>query len=304
MAVRLARAVLAAAGGAASVLLLRSILEPYILTEERHRANVPNLPVAWEGRKLVLLSDLHVGMYGGPGRTIRRAVRRAIAENPAAVLVAGDFVHGNHDFIPQAVELLRPLCEAGIPVYAVLGNHDYAMPSKDSVGSPQLAACLERALEAAGINVLHNEVVELEAATGEEPLYLVAVGAHTAADDEPRVALGQLPDDSAPRLVMMHHPASFDECPPHSAPFAVAGHTHGGQIRLPLAPVLRYFTYVKELKVIVAGWIHSDGIDGYGKEGNNLYVSRGVGCSVLPLRLFCSPEITIFTLTRGSAAPS
>jgi predicted MPP superfamily phosphohydrolase len=96
--------------------------------------------------------------------------------------------------------------------------------------------------------------------------------------------------------VMHHHPASFAELPARSAPFAVAGHTHGGQVRLPLAPLTRHLTYAKEVKVMASGWIHDARIDGYGQEGNDLYVSRGIGCSVVPMRLFCRPELTLFTL--------
>ena len=299
MPVRLGRAALTLAGGAASLLLLRSLLEPYALTEERFRVRLPGLSPAWEGRKLVLLSDLHVGMVGGPLATVRRAVRRAVEEEPAVVLIAGDFVHGNAAAIDDVVELLAPLTGSGIPVYAVLGNHDYAMPTKDSPGEPGLARCLERSLEAAGVNVLHNEVVKLE--VDGEGLYLVGIGAHTARDDDPRAALEQVPQ-GAPRVVLMHHPASFDEVPAHAAPFAVAGHTHGGQLRLPRTPILDYLTYKKELSVVVSGWVRSDSIGGYGREGNNLYVSRGIGCSVLPLRLFCLPELTVFSLKAGAPA--
>ena len=298
---KMVRPALTVAGVAVSFLFLRSLLEPYGLSRERYDARVPNLPASWEGRKLVLLSDLHVGMVGGPPSTVKRAVRLAIEEDPAAVLIAGDFVHDKAEFIGTALELLRPLTAASIPVYAVLGNHDYALPTKQAKGDPSLAAQLEESLEAAGISVLQNEVAELEGSDG-EVLYLVGVGAHAARNDDPCEALKELAEDS-PRVVMMHHPASFDRLPPGSAPFAVAGHTHGGQVRLPLSPVLHLLTYQKELKVLVAGWINSEDMTGYGKPGNNLYVSRGLGCSLLPLRLFCLPELTVFTLRRATPAP-
>lgn len=83
-------------------------------------------------------------------------------------------------------------------------------------------------------------------------LYLVGVGAHWSNEDKPAVALAEVPD-SAPRFVMMHHPESFALFPANSAPIVVAGHTHGGQIRLPFTPEWSWLTFTKEDRV------HADG---------------------------------------------
>jgi predicted MPP superfamily phosphohydrolase len=73
----------------------------------------------------------------------------------------------------------------------------------------------------------------------------------------------------------------------------VAGHTHGGQVRLPFTPDWSWLELVSDLP--------ADGfVDGYGEPRNQLYVSRGVGFSVVPVRLNCRPELTVFTL-RSSA---
>lgn len=281
----------------AAGMFIWSVLEPYQLVTERHEAEVPNLPAVWEGERVALLSDLHIGLPLWSDEIVDRAVERVLRARPRLVLVTGDFVHDTPSAIGRCLAALRPVLRARIPVYAVLGNHDYAMPSKESSGDRELARQLTCALDSAGIRVLKNEVVELKLGDEPEPLYLVGVGSHTAGEDCPAELLDQLPT-GAPRVVMMHHPASFDACPPHTAPFAVGGHTHGGQVRLPLAPLWRYFTYIKEVKVFVSGWIDDRRIDGYGQEGNRLYISRGVGCSVAPLRLFCPPEVTLFTLRK------
>ena len=94
----------------------------------------------------------------------------------------------------------------------------------------------------------------------------------------------------------MHHPDSFAEIPAGAAPLAVAGHTHGGQVRIPLMPQWSWLTFVKEDEVHADGWI-----DGYGAEGNRLYVNRGIGFSVVPLRINCPPELTRFVLEHGRA---
>ena len=206
------------------------------------------------------------------------------------------------DIIQTAVELVRPLPAAGIPTYAVLGNHDYGMGWPDEVKRAWLARALQKALTEAGVRMLENEAVPLqppdnrhrrETAGHEDlPLYLVGIGSHFAHNDKPVHALAQVPH-SAPRLAFMHHPASFEAFPARTTPFAMAGHTHGGQVRIPFMPNWTWMTYVKGEKVHADGWIHS-----YGQPGNRLYVNRGIGFSLLPIRINCRPEVTFFTLRR------
>ena len=75
---------------------------------------------------------------------------------------------------------------------------------------------------------------------------------------------------------------------------AVAGHTHGGQLRLPGAPAWTFLTRVQESEVYDDDWVTS-----HSSPGNNLYVNRGIGFSLVPLRIFCMPELTFFTLRRA-----
>lgn len=271
------------------------LLEPYTIDRQEQVGRIPGLPEAWRGKRVALISDLQVGMWFSNLKTIERIVKRIIEERPDLVLIAGDFIYDKRSAIGKAVELVRPLADAGLPTYAVLGNHDYAMPTVNDPKDQALADALEEALEKAGIRVLHNEVVEL---SGSEPLYLIGIGAHVPGDDDPEAALSELPE-GAPRLVMMHHPASFDRFPPHTAPLAVAGHTHGGQISLPGALAWTFLTYFYNDTIYIGGWIRDPKIRGYGAEGNHLYVNRGIGFSVLPLRFRCVPELTLFTLEPG-----
>jgi uncharacterized protein len=272
------------------LLSLWALLEPYRLIIERHIVKIPQLPESWKGKRVALISDLHVGMWFANTVTVKRAVKRIIAERPAVVLIAGDFVHGvSEGVLKQVTTLLRPLSEAGLSCYAVLGNHDYDMPEKGSEKSEKLARRLERRLEAIRIRVLHNEVVKLTLYP--EPLYLVGLAAHTPDKSSPTTTIANVPDGAA-RLVLMHHPSSFASLPPYSAPLALAGHTHGGQICLPGVPSWRFLGKHHKDEVLTSGWIKD-----YGAEGNNLYVTQGIGFSVLPLRLNCPPELTVFTLT-------
>ncbi|MBD2741967.1 metallophosphoesterase [Coleofasciculus sp. FACHB-1120] len=285
-------------------------IEPYLIDREEYVAQIPDLPSSWQGKKIGLISDMQVGMPLGNTSTIRRIVKQLIEERPAAVLIAGDFLYepGKNptEEINKVAELVRPLTQADIPTYAVLGNHDYRMKnSKATSNDEPLATQMRQALEVIGVQVLNNEAVALELpgtgnqaeAIANQPLYLVGIGAHLPKQDKPLVALAQVPK-SAPRLVMMHNPNTFDALPPSTAPLAVAGHTHGGQINLlpfGLTPVWFLLTYDEEELVHDAGWIED-----YGQPGNHLYVNRGIGFSRVPLRINAPPEITIFTLQPPS----
>lgn len=286
-------------------------IEPYLLDREEEVAVLPRLPDAWVGQQVGVIADLQVGMWSDNEPTIRRAVQQLIEADPAIVLVAGDLVYDANphprEEIQQVVELLQPLVAAGIPTFAVLGNHDYV--AKPDATKQPVASQLQQALVAAGITVLQNEAVPVQLPTRDrtstqaQPLYVVGLGAHRLGLDRPDVALAEVPDQ-APRLVLMHNPASFAELPSKTAPVAIAGHTHGGQVRIPFTPEWSWMTlvadkprwdWIAQVKdgeaVQVAGWI-----EGYGQPGNHLYINRGIGFSRFPIRFNCPPEITLFTL--------
>ncbi len=281
-----------------SLLLLTLVwgvfVEPYRLDREEHEVTIPHLPAEWEGQRVGLLADFQYGMWMANTATIERAVAQLIDEKPAAVLIAGDFVYhlqGNwREDINTVVDFVRPLPAAGIPTYAVLGNHDYGMPTpQDEMATEQVETLLDT-LEEAGIRVLRNEAVNLSP-DADTPVYLVGIDSHIAGLDQPTVALADLPADAA-RIVLMHNPNSYEEIPADAAPLAMAGHTHGGQVRIPFTPEWTWMTYQRDNEVHADGWIEAS----YGAPGNRLYVNRGIGFSVIPARLNCPPEVTYFTL--------
>ncbi|MFP4377970.1 MAG: metallophosphoesterase [Spirochaetales bacterium] len=275
--------------------LVWALVEPYTLDTERHEVVVPNLPESWFGKRVAVVTDFQIGMWLDNVSTMRRAVDAIIEEEPALVLITGDFIYHGGERAPRlistAAEVVKPLTDAGLPVYAVLGNHDYSVseynPAKIDYDR---AENLTEALEAVGVNVLVNESVEVDG------LYVVGIGSHMIRNDKPEKAFGAVPTD-APRIVALHNPTSFGAISAGHAPLAVAGHTHGGQIRIPFTPEWSMLTFFEEEEVHADGWI-----DDYGARGNELYVNRGIGMSVVPMRLRCRPEVTVFTFTRD--APS
>ncbi len=270
------------------------LIEPYILDDEEENAIIPNLPTAWSGQKIGQLSDFQVGMWWDNVDTVAQSVNKLIEEQPAAVFITGDFIyHANPDPNPEideVADLLSPLTEANIPTYAVLGNHDYGINNRGAKPDTKLAAQLEQALENIGIKVLNNKAVKMPLQNNESDLYVVGIDSHWANKDQIEQALAQLPDNS-PRVVLMHNPDSFKAFPANSAPFAMAGHTHGGQIRLPYSPQWSWLAFAKDNRIVADGWAK-----GYGNAGNKLYINRGIGFSDVPIRINCAPEVTFFTL--------
>lgn len=280
----------------AAALLWGVVIEPRMLLDvQRQDAQVPHLPAEWEGERVALLADFQVGMWLDNDGMIAKAIDRAIELDVAAVLIAGDFVYGaDPERIERALQLVRPLADAGIPTVAVLGNHDYSMMTPDDARQPEVAAEVERRLVELGVRVLANESTPVEHPDGGPPLNVVGIGSEWAGNSQPQDALDGLPAGSA-RLVLMHNPISFRDLPPNSGPVTLAGHTHGGQIRIPFTPSNSWLDIAREREVIADGW----GAPEIGAAGNRLYVNRGIGFSLFPARFNCRPELTVFTLRRA-----
>ena len=296
------------------LLVWGSLIEPrFLLDVQSYEAEVPNLPSAWEGRTVALFADLQVGMWMDNTGMVEEAVEEALEANAALVLIAGDFVYKpDSATVRKAVSLLRPLVEAQVPTIAVLGNHDYSMMKEKSQAREAMARYLASSLEAAGIRVLQNEAVMVPfsesglTSEDDEPLYVVGIGSVWAEQSNPSAAIAGVSAEAA-RVVLMHNPIAYRDLPPGSGPLTLAAHTHGGQIRIPLTPSASWLSIARPREVIADGWSGEN----VGAAGNRLYVNRGIGFSLVPLRIFCRPELTLFTLRpaagtmpeRGPIAP-
>jgi len=291
-------------GAAGALALWGVVIEPRLLLETRRvSAGVPGLPPQWRGRRVAVLADWQVGMWWANIGMVRRAIDAVIRERPAALLVVGDFVYAGRDALTSQLRLLRelvaPLASAGIATFAVLGNHDWAATPERSARDGERAESVRCALEAGGVRVLRNEAAALPPPdnAGGPPLYVVGIGARWAGDDAPRRALEAVPAGAA-RLVLMHNPDSLVGIPAGAAPVAIAGHTHGGQVRLPLVSRWFWLHYKGRSRLPRAGWITGND----GAPGNALYVNRGIGFSRWPIRINARPELTYLTLETASSS--
>ena len=276
-------------GAALGVLLVLLVVygvfvEPrLILDEERAEVPLPQLAEADAGTEVAVLSDLQIGMWFDNDGMVARAVEAVLAAEPDVVLLGGDFVYSTSPGVPEQVdrvmELLDPLVESGVPTYAVMGNHDSTVGAIDD---------LTTALEGAGVPVLENEALPVD---GTGDLHVVGIAPTRPGLADVDAALADVPD-GAPRVVLAHNPSAFPDLPAGSAPLTVAGHTHCGQIAIPGLPRWSYIELTEQEEVVTDGWAP----DGYGAEGNRLFVTCGIGFSVLPARVNAPPQVAFFEL--------
>jgi len=242
------------------------------------------LPVGFDGFRLAVLADLHMGRRVGPG-FVRRVVEEVRGRRPDAALLLGDMVERPEPYAHTFAELIAPLAEH-IPTYAVLGNHEYF----------GLSCVYRRCIRAAGVDLLVNEHRLIPCpggpTDGGEPAIALA-GLDDLSDGRPsvRAAMEGIGRDTFSMLAV-HHPDLVAHLPPnHSVDLVLAGHTHGGQVRLfgwtPLK-ITRDPTYLGGL------------VDG---PGVPIYVSRGLGMTGLSLRIGADPELPIITLRSTKAVP-
>ena len=245
------------------------LVAPYRIEVTRHR-----VPAAVESPvRVAAITDLHTR---GLGRRERRLVALLERERPDLVVLVGDVLAdtgaltGTADAAGAAAEVL-PRLHAPLGVWAVPGNWEHWRHEVD-----------EQALfGAAGVRLLVNRAEPVR-----KDLWLVGLDDWMSGAPLPEQALSGLPEGVF-AIGLFHSPAGFDAVAGR-LPLGLAGHTHGGQVRLPF---LGPFWLPRGSAGRANGW--------YEKRGSRLYVSRGVGMTILPVRLFCRPELPIFDLVPG-----
>lgn len=284
----LSRAALTLVTLLALLLVYGVAVEPrFILDERRYDTRMPGLGEPWSGTQVAVISDLQVGMWWANTGMAERAIDRIVEADPDVALLGGDFVYSTAPSVEAQVdtvlELLAPLLESDISTYAVLGNHDHAVGAADE---------LTQALQERGVQVLLNEAASVPAPDGAgSELYVVGLGPPRPGLTDVEAALDSVPE-GAPRVVLMHNPTSFPELPASSAPLALAGHTHCGQVALPGTPRWSYMALTDEEAVVADGFAPPN----YGAPGNQLFVTCGIGFSVLPVRINAPPQVAFFRL--------
>jgi len=247
-----------------------AVAEPEV---RRARLQLPGWPEGAPALRVVLVSDIHVAGPDMPPARLERIVGQIAALRPDLVLIASDFVSDK-----RAATRLYPLADAIAPLgrlhprlgtFAVLGNHDHW----------RNAAEARRALAAADVRLLDNEAV----AVG--PLALGGLDDAFTGRADMAATVAAMRQLRGARLLLSHSPDPFPDLPGDVA-LMLAGHTHCGQIRLPLIGAIS--TMSKHGDRYACGLVR--------ERGKILIVSAGLGTSILPFRVGAPPDLWLLEL--------
>ena len=247
------------------------LVEPYNYRISETNIFIHDLPGRFEGFRITQITDVHHSRILGIAE-VQRVVAIAQQTKPDLIALTGDYTTSYRRYIEPCAEALGVL-KAPEGVWAVLGNHDHYT-------DPELTT---RALEKAHIPVLNNANTIIR--RGSDVLQLSGVDDWSwAAANWPRAFRGL--DPKRPTVLLSHQPSVLDLPDSQAVSLILSGHTHGGQINLPLlGPPARFAT--KDLK-------YAQGLFRRGE--TQLYVSSGTGVIGLPLRLGVRPEIAVLVL--------
>jgi uncharacterized protein len=255
-------------------------VEPASLHVSEHRLSIASWPSDCNGLRIAVLADLHIGSPHNGLDQLREIVQRTNAAGADLILLPGDFIiHGVIGGVFQPPELVaESLGELRAPagVYAVLGNHDRILGAER----------VESSLKAQGIPVLEDTGVELKYGIAGFicRINLVGISDFWEGPHDVTKALASVPA-SVPTLVFTHNPDIFPQIPAEVV-FTIAGHTHGGQVYLP--GIGRPVVPSQYGERYAVGHIE--------EAGKHMYVSSGVGTSIMPMRFLVPPEITVLEL--------
>ncbi|HOL16657.1 MAG TPA: metallophosphoesterase [Bacillota bacterium] len=281
---------------AAAVIFLFLLIGNEAIQISRFDVGVAGLPENHAGLKIVHISDLHGKEFGPNNGRLAGAIIRL---EPDLVFVSGDMIDSRKNGAGALINLLREL-DGRFPVYCSLGNHEQIV--KELTGREKYRAFTEQ-VRAAGAILLDNERVEytkdgvifgIYGFTAALYHYTGSNIAWEGADLQLSFIVSALgrPQEDEITVLLAHNPKYFQEYVSWGADLVLAGHIHGGVIRLPVlggvfSPDLSFFPPYS------AGLYHS---------GNTtMHVSRGLGNSVIPVRIFNRPDLSLIQLKPAPA---
>lgn len=245
-----------------------AIDEANSLSLERVEIFLKRLPKKLDGFKIIHLSDTHHSPFTTLEH-IERVVKVANRLKPDMFLLTGDYVSHEREYIAPVAAVLGDL-KAKYGVHACLGNHDHWTD----------AELVTHLFRGEGINMLVNEGFRLETARGS--FWLAGVDDYMVGKTDVAAALrGSFPDEM--KLLLAHNPIIFREAARVGVDLTLSGHTHGGQIK-----VRSDEKRILPQRKLKAG-LHT-------RRNSQIYITRGIGTVVVPMRYQCPPEISLLEL--------
>ncbi|MFB5267190.1 metallophosphoesterase [Paenibacillus enshidis] len=268
----LKKAAAAAVGTAAVAGGYAAVWEPGNLEITQFTLQLPRLPASFNDMRVFHFSDMHLGFFKDEN-DMQHIASVISGMKPDMICFTGDIVDDYAESMASSVPILNSL-HAPLGKFVILGNHDYR-------GIPE---GVEALYKKTGFTLLKNEhhVIHKDgqsiAVVGLEDIFL--------STPDPEAALQGLPDGMF-KLLLMHEPDYADTAVSYGFDIQLSGHTHGGQVRIPL------FGAVLPPP---GGRKYVHGLYRVGADAMPLYVSRGVGMTHLPIRVLCRPEVSLITL--------
>jgi predicted MPP superfamily phosphohydrolase len=251
-------------------------IEPNRLVVHQETIVIESWPRELSGLRIALIGDIHTGGPFINDKKLNQIVELTNQQNPDLIVLLGDYMSPNkwhsHRVEPEVTAAHLKSLKAPLGVYAILGNHDWYYSGSKVRG----------ALEQAGIRVLEDEVAEVK--WRNTSFWLVGLADLWTRPQHVSETVAQVPT-GATTIALTHNPDVFTQLP-QSVPLMLAAHTHGGQVKLPLigTPIVPSFYGPR----FTAGHIF--------EEGHHLFVTTGIGTSILPVRFRVPPEIVILTI--------
>ena len=259
-----------------SCLIWGFFIEPNRLIVRQQTIQIDNCPKELSGLRIALIGDVHTGAPFINDSKLQRIVELTNQQQPDLIVLLGDYMSPNswhsHRVEPEVTASALKNLKAPLGVYAILGNHDWWYNGER----------VKRAFEQNGIRILEDEVAEVKWRAGS--FYLAGLADLWTRPQHVNETIAKVPSDS-PIIALTHNPDVFPNLP-QSVPLMLAAHTHGGQVNLPLigTPIVPSRFGPK----YTAGPIYEN--------GHHLFVTTGIGTSILPVRFRVTPEIVILTI--------
>lgn len=253
-----------------------TLIEPNRLVLHQETIVIENWPNELSGLRIAVIGDIHAGSPFIDEKKLRTIVARTNEQNPDLVILLGDLMSPNtwhsHIIEPEVTAGILKDLRAPLGVYSILGNHDWWYGGER----------VRQALEANGIHVMEEEAAEVRFKGAS--FWLLGFADLWSRPQHIQETIRKTPDASR-TIALSHNPDMFIHTQ-RTMPLMLAAHTHGGQVKLPLigTPVVpSYFGPRYTAGDIV-------------EQGHHMFVTTGIGTSLLPVRFRVPPEIAVLTI--------